>query len=394
METIEINNKLKINYINNRKKITSFSIGFDAGALNEEGYPLGTAHALEHMLFKRTKNRDEIKISSDIDRFFGFSNAMTNYPYAIYYGSLLPEDFEKCLDIYSDIIKFPVFLEKELKEEIKIIKEELREWKDDNDKFLEDEAFYNSFKNRRIKYPIIGEEAQLDLIDASALYSFYNKFYTPSNCIITISTNINKEKTIRLIEKYFSDFNGKSEKRININYEKNISGIFIKDDLKLNGAKIKYLFNISGLDKEEIFALKVFDYLFGRAGYGILYNQIRTKEALCYDINTEVKNEKGIKLYAINVNVSKINIDKTIEIINSLIEDVKSKEYKTEEIKKSIQKISFFKTIRHEKSILLCNDITTDKLMETDNNIYNIDSDNIRDTIRKVLKDGTIQIIY
>ncbi|MDV3426884.1 MAG: insulinase family protein [Bacillota bacterium] len=393
METIEINNKLKINYIYNEKKITSFSIGFDAGALNEEGYPLGTAHVLEHMLFKRTKNRDEAEISSAIDRYFGFSNAMTNYPYAIYYGSLQPEDFEKCLDIYSDIIKFPVFLEKELKEEIKIIKEELREWKDDNDKFLEDEAFYNSFKNRRIKYPIIGQEEQLDLIDTSALNSFYDKFYIPSNCIITISTNINKETAIGLIEKYFSDNNKKSKSKIDINYEKNIPGIFIKNDLKLNGAKIKYLFDISVLDKEEIFALKVFDYLFGRTGYGILYNQIRTKEALCYDINTEIKNEKGIKLYSINVNVLKESIDKTIEIINSLIEEVKPKEYKTEEIKKSIEKISFFKAIRHEKSVLLCNDITTDILMGIDDNIYNIDSNKIRDTIKKVLKDGTIQII-
>ena len=154
------------------------------------------------------------------------------------------------------------------------------------------------------------------------------------------------------------------------------------------------MFAISDLDKEEIFAFKVFDYLFGRAGNGILYNQIRTKEALCYDINTEVKNEKGIKLYAINVNVSKKNIDKTMEIINSLIEGVKSKEYKTEEIDESIQKISFLKAIRHEKSVLLCNDITTDILMETDDNIYNIDSNKIRDTLSKVLKDGTIQIVY
>jgi predicted Zn-dependent peptidase len=394
METIEINNKLKINYIYNNKDITSFSIGFEAGALCEKGFPLGIAHVLEHMLFKRTKNRDEDEISFDIDKYFGFSNAMTNYPYAIYYGSLLIDNLENCLDVYSDIIKHPVFLEGELKEEIKIIKEELHEWKDDNNKYLEDEAFYNSFKDRRIRYPIIGEEASLDLIDTDALYRFYNKFYTPSNCIITISTNINKEKTFDIIKKYFSDFNGKSKIKTYINYEKNLSGIFIKDDLKLKGAKIKYIYSISELDSEEMFALKVFDYLFGRSGYGILYNKIRTKEALCYDVNTDIKREKGIKLYSINVNVSKENIDKTIRIIDSLAEEAKLTDYKADDINEAARKIQFFKALRHEKSVLLCNDITTDLLMDINDYVYDIDSDKIISVIKKILNEPAIQIIY
>lgn len=394
METIEINNNLKINYIFNEKNITSISIGFDAGAINEEGFPLGTAHAAEHMLFKRTKSRNEAEICRDIDRYFGFSNAMTNYPYAVYYGSFMPENLEKCLDIYSDIIKHPVFLENELKEEIKIIKEELRDWKDDNDKLLEDEAFYNSFKHRRIKYPIIGEENQLDDISTSSLYDFYNKFYTPSNCIISLSTNVKKDKALELVDKYFYDFKGSSKYSLDVNYEKNIPGIFIKDDIKLNGAKIKILFDMSQLNKEGIFAFRVFDYIFGRAGYGILYNKVRTEKALCYDISTEIKNEIGIKLYSINVNVSKESIDKTIKIIKHLTEEIKFREFKPEEIDEAVRKISFFKALRHEKSVLLCNDITTESLMKTNEDIYYINSDKIRETIGKVLNNETIQIIY
>ena len=394
METIQMNNKLRINYIHNQDNITSFSIGFEAGALNEDGFPLGIAHVLEHMLSKRTKNRDENKISRDIDKYFGFSNAMTNYPYVIYYGTMQPENLEDCMDIYSDIIKNPLFMEDELIEEIKIIKEELKEWKDDNNKFLEDEAFYNAFSRRRIKYPIIGTESSLDKINIETLHSFYNKFYSPSNCIITIYTNINKENTMKIIEKYFSDFNGENKKQIIIDYENNKAGIFIKDDINLMGAKIKYLYSMSELDNEEIFAMKVFDYIFGRSGYGILYNLVRTKEALCYDINTEIKKEKGIRLYSINVNVSKKNIDKTIYLINKLIEQVKSKEYAEEEIKEAIHKIELFKIIRHEKSVLLCSDITTDLIMNIDNNIYDIDSNKIKSVISKVLRKETIQIIY
>ena len=50
-----------------------------------------------------------------MDRIFGFSNAMTNYPYVIYYGSVNSVDFLNGFELYSDILLNPAFQGKDLK---------------------------------------------------------------------------------------------------------------------------------------------------------------------------------------------------------------------------------------------------------------------------------------
>ena len=47
------------------------------------------------MIYKGTVNRSEKQINEELSNIFGFNNAMTNYPYVIYYGTLLSEIWKK-----------------------------------------------------------------------------------------------------------------------------------------------------------------------------------------------------------------------------------------------------------------------------------------------------------
>ncbi len=132
MEKIIFKNGIKLLYKKAENNLTSFTIGFNAGANREENSELGIAHVVEHMLFKGTSSRTEYEINKLCDETFGFCNAMTNYPYVVYYGTTLDEDFEKGFEIYSDILLNPSFPLNGFKEEIEVICEELKEWKDDS----------------------------------------------------------------------------------------------------------------------------------------------------------------------------------------------------------------------------------------------------------------------
>jgi len=78
MRKATLKNGMKLIYEKRDASIASFCIALDAGALREEdGFLFGTAHALEHMLYKGTKTRSEADINRISDEVFGFSNAMT-----------------------------------------------------------------------------------------------------------------------------------------------------------------------------------------------------------------------------------------------------------------------------------------------------------------------------
>ncbi|MFL0269702.1 M16 family metallopeptidase [Candidatus Clostridium radicumherbarum] len=398
-----LNNGLKVIYEYKPSNISSFCIGFEAGANMEVGYNLGTAHAVEHMLFKGTDTLKELEINKLSDEIFGFNNAMTNYPYCIYYGTTLSSDFHRGFKLYSDIILKPAFRKEGFKEEISIINEELKDWKDDLVQYCEDELFYNSFSHRRINELIIGNEESLKRISLEELKSFYDEYYRPNNCVISVVSSLKFEEILYLIEdlysKWHKDYISKNLKL----YERNKTGIYIKHKEGINGAKIKYIYTIHELNEREVNALKVFNCIFGEGTSSLLFDLIRTKNGLVYDIGSTIKNEKGIKIFNIDLSTSEKNIDIVLQLINELLEKVKSGtiSFTQELIKKSIKSLRLKRELKLEKSIELCKYMAVNEIMygsqgtfyEELDNFDDINEEDIIDVIIKVLDKPSIQII-
>ncbi|MCJ7689124.1 MAG: insulinase family protein, partial [Clostridiaceae bacterium] len=296
----------------------------------EKNEELGIAHMVEHMLFKGTSSRDEYQINKLCDETFGFCNAMTNYPYVVYYGTTLDEDFEKGFEIYSDIIINPTFPLNGFKEEVGVIIEELKEWKDDLNQCCEDSMFYNCFRRRRLKNLIIGTEESIHSITIEQIIDFYHKHYTASNCVVSVVSSMSLTRVSEIVEKYLCNFtpkhsseNCKVDENEEYLYENNNPGTYFQYKDGIQGAKIQYCFSIHDLNSREISALKLFNLVFGEGTSSILYHEIRTKRGLVYDIGSKIKNEIGIKLFTISLGTSYENVHNTIKIINDEIENVK-----------------------------------------------------------------------
>ncbi|KGM97214.1 peptidase M16 [Clostridium novyi A str. 4552] len=397
-----LKNGINLYYVKREGTISSFCIGFNAGALVERE-KMGIAHAVEHMVFKGTKNNTESEINSICDRIFGFNNAMTNYPYVIYYGTTLSSDFNEGFSVYSDIVLNPIFPEEGFKEEINVILEELKEWKDDPYQECEDELFYNAFKQRRIKDLIIGNRKSVSSITLDDIRKFYEKYYVPNNCVISVVSSLEFEEVLNTVNKHFDKWNKRSKLDDVKLYENNVPGIYTKMRNDLNGAKIQYCFPIHSLSDEEIKILKIFNSKFGDGTSSILFDEVRTKNGLVYDIRSNIKNENGIKLFTITLGTSKDNIEKSIELINKNIEDVKYKKgiFTEECINNIIKNINLKKELSLERSIELSKKIVTEKIMfNSTKGVFNefvknktISEDKVLTIISKILKNPSIQVL-
>lgn len=405
MEKLILDNGIKLLYEYRKGNISSFSIGFDAGAIREEGFNLGVAHALEHLLFKGTYNKNEEEINKLCDELFGFNNAMTNYPYAIYYGTCSSNNFYKAFELYSDIATKPSLKEEGFKEEINVILQECKEWKEDFDQYCEDELFYNSFNHRRIKHTIIGNENSIKSIDLEEVKSFYKSFYTPENCAISVVTSLDKQEVYSIVNKLMGNFRKEeclSSAPEEVSYEKNINGSFSKKLEGLEGVKIQYCFDISFLSEEEIETLYLFNMIFGEGVSSLLYDEIRTKNGLAYDVYSLVKNEKGIKLFTINASISKENIDRTLSIIDGcLLKVIDSDFFKAINLKNYERRLKLKRELSIEKSIELAKKLCTYEIMYGDGHkVYkeiseneNIGYENINEVLIKVFQNKTVQIL-
>lgn len=402
MEVV-MNNGIKLIYKKTMSKLTSISISIDAGACKEKEI-LGLAHATEHMVYKGTEKRSEDIINKELSRVFGFQNAMTNYPYAIYYGTMLNEDFEKAIDIFSDILINPTFNEEGFIEEMNVIKEELREWDEELEQFCEDKLFLNSFQERRIKYPIIGRIKDLEKITISDIKDFYKENYKPENTSIAVVSSLEIKEVIQIIERYFKDWkNHKKSYNEKIIYDIDNFNIYkdIKDGTK--GCKVEIIFPIDNLTYDEIKALRIFNEYFGEGVNSVLFNNLRTKNGLIYDVLTKIAYEKYIKLYKITFSTSKENLNKALTIIDECIDYVKNHNltFSEEDIRDYIKSIKLKKLFREEQNIILAKELSTYSTMFGSYKIYDeelesleeINNEAILEVAKKVLNNKSIEII-
>ncbi len=399
-----LKNKIKLIYKKTTSNLTSISISIDAGACREKDL-LGIAHATEHMVYKGTKNREEHQINKDLSKVFGFQNAMTNFPYVIYYGTMLNEDFERGIEIFSDIIINPIFPSDGFQEEMKVIKEELMEWDEELEQFCEDKLFINSFNSRRIKYPIIGTTKDLEKINLEHIKEFYKENYSPNKTSIAVVSSLEFEEVKNIIERYFEAWENScyEEKEEEIIYDKDNFGVYKDKRDGINSCKVQIIFPIDELNYEEIKVLRIFNEYFGEGVNSLLFDTLRTKNGLVYDILTKISYEKYIKLYKINYSTSKENLDKSLKLINKCIEEIDKfeKVITEEEIRDFIKSMKLRRWFREEQNIILAKELSTYNTMFGDyklyseefNNLLNMDKKFILQVAKKVFKHKSIEII-
>lgn len=390
-----LNNGIEFYYEKSKSKLTSISIGINAGAALEDNL-LGLAHITEHMVYKGTKNRSEDEINRELSNIFGFQNAMTNYPYVIYYGSLLEEDFEKAIELFYDILKNSTFKEKDYLEEREIILQELKEWDEDLEQYCEDRLFYNCYSFNRLKHPIIGREEDIRSIEVSDIIDFHKKYYIPDNIKIAVVSSLDINKALKIVEKYFVNWNKAKAIEIIERVEMPKGNIYYNSKKGILNSRIQIIAPINNLDNKEVIAFKIFNEFFGVGVNSILFNELRTKNSLVYDILTKINNENYIKLYKIFFTTAPENVDKTLELINNIINNIDeiTKSLTKEKINELVKTIKLKELIKKEQSILVAKDLSINAVMKEENlEIINVDEIEIIRAAKKVFSEITIEVI-
>lgn len=382
---------------------TSFCIGLEAGANRETKENIGVAHALEHILFKGTKKYDEAYINKKLDELFAMNNAMTNYPYVIFYGVSAKEDFEEGFNLYSDIVLEPSFTEEGFKEELSVIQEETKEWIEDVEQYCEDLLLDSTFRNERLNKTIIGDEQNIEIITINKLKDFYNKFYVSDNMTVTFVGALDYETVRKIVYSRFGTLQKREVESLEFERKEFASGIYKEFKVKSDTTKIQVIYDISNLSLEEITLLRIFNMYFGEGVSSILYDEIRTKRGLAYEVYSEVKWEKTISLFKIAINTSKKNRNEALkaisEIENSLERMINS--LSESDVKKLLKRYKLKLSLDIERGILLANRSTIYDVMFNEFDYIqqeldfdeNIDINKFKKVILSVFKDKALMIL-
>lgn len=183
--------------------LAAVNILYKVGSRDENPERTGFAHLFEHLMFGGSKNAPDFDLP--LQTAGGENNAFTNNDYTNYYNVVPVENIETALWLEADRMVQLNINETTLETQRKVVVEEFKEVclnKPYGDNWHHLSAM--AYQEHPYGWPTIGKEIKhIQEAQLSDVKEFYNKFYNPSNAILTISGPLPVDQVLDLAEKWF-----------------------------------------------------------------------------------------------------------------------------------------------------------------------------------------------
>lgn len=319
--------------------VIDFNLTFDTGGVDEPPGLGGVAHMVEHMAFKGTRSIGSFDIEAEaaalvrleraantlvvareagaagealasfeedfaaaqaaaqelaspnaLDTLFTDNgaqglNASTAYDRTSYTVSLPSNRLELYARVYADVLTNPVF--RSFYEERDVVREERRTRSEDSPDGVLIEAFLaEAFQQHPYGRPLIGSADEIADYTATAAQGVFDTFYHPNRAVLVVVGDVEPERDIRVIRRYFgfvprgpevraelpAEPAQRAERRVRVPYDAE--------------PQVVVGFHKPTYPARDAYVLDVLDYILGRGRASRLYRALVTEQQLAVSVST------------------------------------------------------------------------------------------------------------
>lgn len=306
--------------INNSSAV---EVGFKVGAFNEK--LKGSTHFLEHMLFKKTKNRSNSKIENDRSEIV-FLNATTSSDYIILTFFRSNKLIENAMEFAGDVLLNSLIDDEFLETEKSVICEELKICKDAENRDIYVKNLKQAQSMPMFSSDIVGKkENNINKISFNDLVGLKREIFVGNNFVVSVASSLSFFKIKRLVDKFFTrkieinpKFTPKRLHFLNNHINKQSSLKIVHTNQEKSSVLISFKINYSELELIENLNFSFIAKYF--SGFqGDLFLKLRNK-GLIYRINSDFICFYKDSLFNLYFETSK---DKIIEVLDVISLDVR-----------------------------------------------------------------------
>ncbi|MDQ1628341.1 MAG: hypothetical protein QOI54_2085 [Actinomycetota bacterium] len=186
--------------------VRSVTVGIWVGVGSRDEAPslAGASHYLEHLLFKGTKRRDALSISSAVDAVGGEMNAFTSKEYTCFYVRVLDTDLPLAVDVVCDLVTSSVIKGVDVESERGVILEEIAMHEDDPTDMVHDQFAQVLFGDGPLGRPVLGTVDSIESIGRAAIAGYYRRRYRAQDMVVAVAGNVDHAAVVRLVKKAFA----------------------------------------------------------------------------------------------------------------------------------------------------------------------------------------------
>lgn len=315
-------------------KSVSFGVWFNIGGRFENRQNSGISHFLEHMCFKGSSRFSGRQIKQMIEGVGGALNGFTSEEVTCYLAKTLSKHLGRSFEIISDMALNPLIDKNELAKERHVILEEIRMYRDNPQSCVHELLDELLWPEHPLGMNLAGTPETVKKISRDNLLSFKNKFYSAQNIVVTVAGNISHTKFLSIAKRLFSkvpkltrndfvSFKPRYRKRHNLFYK------------STEQTHIALGFGALRRAHPDRHALMLAHIILGANMSSRLFEELREKRGLAYEIGTQVKRFQDTGAFIVHAGVDNKRSSEALKVILKELSKIKKTEVSISEFRRA-----------------------------------------------------------
>lgn len=303
----------------NHMSSVSLGLWIGTGGRHESAKENGISHLVEHMIFKGTLTRGAKDLKQAIEGVGGAFNGFTSDEVTCYMVKVPAKYMELGMEVLSDMVINPKFDKGDLAREKFVVSEEIKMYHDQPADRVLDMLAGIMWPGNSLGRPLTGTIKTVKSLTTSDLIRYQKKNYHPANISIIASGRVDPRKVFRCASRMFSDQKrGERPTFKSPKVRQKTPRIKIQSG-KNKQAHIAIGFHDEARSPREKFTSKLMNVILGGNMSSRLFEELREKYGLCYDISSSYKGYSDTAEIQIHAGVDNTrSVEATVAILDEL----------------------------------------------------------------------------
>ncbi|MEI6831418.1 MAG: pitrilysin family protein [Candidatus Omnitrophota bacterium] len=317
--------------------VASLSLGIwiNIGGRFESFKQKGISHFLEHLLFKGSKKYSCRAIKESIEGVGGSLNGFTSEELTCFLVKIPSRYLQTALAILSDMVLNPLLKPADVQKEKTVILEELKMYRDLPQSYVYELLDELLWPQQPLGAPVIGTVESVRGMTVDTLRSFQRMHYTPANIVISAAGLVEHDLLAKKVSAIFSKSSpGESNifTAIKESQSEKQLKIFHKDTEQIHMA---LGFHSLKRDHPLRHAQALLHIILGANMSSRLFNEVREKRGLAYEIGTGIKRYSDTGAFLVHAGIDNAKILPCLELIFQELGKTKKKLVNVDEFKRA-----------------------------------------------------------
>ena len=311
-----------------------------SGSRHEPPRFAGISHLIEHMLFKGTPTRKTIDITRAIEGRGGNFNAMTGEEATCYYAHLPDDYLEDAVDILSDMYLRATIPAEEFEREKQVVIEEIKMYADEPDSVAMENLQRALFPESTLGRPVAGTPDSLAPMRPDDLRRYIRSHSRADNTVVVVVGSFDGEKAIDLVKRAFSPLRKcrASDARhpaSDILHSTRPSPSHVSAEKDVQQTQLALGYRTFGMSDPRKYAATVMDAVLGRGMSSRLFQEVREKRGLSYDIASRMQFFSDAGMFTVTAGVDPSKAEQAISTTDRELQRIRERRISAAELRRT-----------------------------------------------------------